>query len=561
MPEDNSESSDNRNSSGVSRRKFLRSGAESAAALAAVATVSGVPTAAAQQASTAAAGSRKNQAMKLRQDCAQSHFAETQTNMPTNGDEKRYADRRANFAKSLPHDDQGHVDTKAYDEFVSILMSGDPARFEQFPRDPKANAKLASPISAYAYDLVGADAHALSLPAPPAFASADEAFEMGEVFWNLYTLDVSFRDYETDPTIAAAVADLNAFSSKLAPRAGGKVTPGTLFRGESAGDLVGPYISQFFWMDVPYGVKTFDQRYRPPKKGQAFLTKLEEWVANQRGVRGATRGEFESTPRYIINNRDMAEWVHGDFNIQAALNASLIIGRWGDEAQAQNNPYLKSNTTSGGVTLGREALNLLGTVCTPAQKACYFHKWLVHRRLRPDAFAGKLDHHMNKRKTYDIHEDLLRSDAIKRSFARHGSYLLPATYPEGSPMHPAYPAGHATNAGAGITLLKAFFNENFPIPNPVVPSADGSKLEPYTGPTLTIGTELNKMAHNVSLGRDAGGVHWRSDGIQGMYLGESMAIAVLCDFSRTYRERFDGYELTRFNGQKIRIANGKVTKL
>jgi hypothetical protein len=128
-------------------------------------------------------------------------------------------------------------------------------------------------------------------------------------------------------------------------------------------------------------------------------------------------------------------------------------------------------------------------------------------------------------------------------------------------MHPAYPAGHAVSAGSTITLLKAFFNEEFPIPNPVVPSVDGSKLEPYTGPTLTIGTELNKMAHNVSIGRDAGAVHWRSDGIQGMFLGESVAISVLADFSRVYRERFAGYELTRFNGQKVRIANGKVTKL
>jgi len=36
---------------------------------------------------------------------------------------------------------------------------------------------------------------------------------------------------------------------------------------------------------------------------------------------------------------------------------------------------------------------------------------------------------------------------------------------------------------------------------------------------------------------------------------------VLCDYSRTYRERFSGYELTRFDGQKIRIANGKVALL
>jgi hypothetical protein len=214
---------------------------------------------------------------------------------------------------------------------------------------------------------------------------------------------------------------------------------------------------------------------------------------------------------------------------------------------------------SGGVTLGREALTLLGQISTPSQKACYYHKWLVHRRLRPDAFGGKLDHHLSGRKSYDIHSDLLRCDAVSRSFAKHGTRLLPVTYPEGSPMHPSYPAGHATNAGAGATLLKAFFNENFVIPKPVQANADGTALEPYTGPPLTLGSELNKMAHNVSLGRDAGGVHYRSDGIQGMWLGEALVITVLCDYSQTYRERFSGYEFTRFDGQKIRIAGGKVT--
>ena len=126
-------------------------------------------------------------------------------------------------------------------------------------------------------------------------------------------------------------------------------------------------------------------------------------------------------------------------------------------------------------------------------------------------------------------------------------------------MHPSYPAGHATNVGAGVTMLKAFFNESMPVPNPVQANADGSALDPYAGPPLTLGNELNKLAHNVSLGRDAGGVHYRSDGIQGMRVGEAVAISVLKDYSRTYQERFDGFVLTRFDGQKIKIVNGQVS--
>jgi len=61
-------------------------------------------------------------------------------------------------------------------------------------------------------------------------------------------------------------------------------------------------------------------------------------------------------------------------------------------------------------------------------------------------------------------------------------------------------------------MLKAFFNESFVIPNPVEASSDGFSLTAYTGPSLTVGGELNKLAANVSIGRDIAGVHWRSDG-------------------------------------------------
>jgi hypothetical protein len=70
----------------------------------------------------------------------------------------------------------------------------------------------------------------------------------------------------------------------------------------------------------------------------------------------------------------------------------------------------------------------------------------------------------------------------------------PQAYPEGCPTHPAFPGAHATIAGAGITVLKAFFNESFVIPNPVVPSDDGLTLRPWTGEPLTIGNELDKLA-------------------------------------------------------------------
>ena len=102
-------------------------------------------------------------------------------------------------------------------------------------------------------------------------------------------------------------------------------------------------------------------------------------------------------------------------------------------------------------------------------------------------------------------------------------------------------------------MLKAFFNESFVIPNPVQASADGLSLLPYSGPALTVGGELDKLAGNFALGRDFAGVHWRSDGIEALKLGENVAIGILEDYRATYNETFAGFSLTKFDGSQITI--------
>ena len=133
-------------------------------------------------------------------------------------------------------------------------------------------------------------------------------------------------------------------------------------------------------------------------------------------------------------------------------------------------------------------------------------------------------------------------------------------YPEGSPTHPAYPAGHATIAGACVTILKAFFNEDYVLPNPVAPSADGTALETYSGGNLTVGNELNKLAANISIGRDTAGVHWRSDGIEGMNLGEKVAITMLENYKDTYNEVFAGFSIRKFDGTVVVVGEQPVKR-
>ena len=104
-----------------------------------------------------------------------------------------------------------------------------------------------------------------------------------------------------------------------------------------------------------------------------------------------------------------------------------------------------------------------------------------------------------------------------------------------------------------MTVLKAFYNESFVIPKPMVATADGLSLVPYTGGSLTIGNELNKLAANIARARDASGVHWRSDGMSGLLLGEALAIKILKDLKANYWEPFAGFQLTKFNGRTITI--------
>lgn len=104
-----------------------------------------------------------------------------------------------------------------------------------------------------------------------------------------------------------------------------------------------------------------------------------------------------------------------------------------------------------------------------------------------------------------------------------------------------------------MTILKAFFKESFVIPNPVEANADGTALMTYAGGALTVGGELDKLGANISIGRDTAGVHWRTDGVEGLRLGESVAISMLRDYRNCYNEDFAGFSLTKFDGTTIGV--------
>ena len=69
---------------------------------------------------------------------------------------------------------------------------------------------------------------------------------------------------------------------------------------------------------------------------------------------------------------------------------------------------------------------------------------------------------------------------------------------------------------------------------------------------------MNKLAANIALGRDYAGVHYRTDGVEGILLGEKVALALLENEAFTRNIPFRGCTLTTFGGRRITIG-AKIT--
>ncbi len=456
---------------------------------------------------------------------------------PVNNDEAVLEGFIGNFSKTLPHNDFGEVDPAAYQQLLQALASGQREDFEVIAAG--GNAKLANPRAAYSFALSGCDSHKIDMHAVHALGSKRQAAEAAEVYWMALCRDIPFDDYEIDSTALAAAADLSSFTDFTAPREGSVITPSVLFRGQTPGDLQGGYLSEFLKLDVPSGNDSIAQVYYHPVVGDDYMIDVPSWLAVQRGqfAGSGNQLQFDATP--IRTARDLAEYVHHDFTYQAYLNAALICLGFGADA-LDSSAYSVAAREVGFVTFGPAAiLDLVARAARIALRPAWVHKWLVHRKLRPEMFGGRVEQLRLSERDYPIDAELLTSQALQETFSRTGTYLLSQAYPEGSPTHPSYPAGHATIAGACVTVLKAYFDENY-----IIPGSGG----------LTIGGELNKLASNIALGRNMAGVHWRADSDDGVKAGEAIAITLLEDELRMATETTDiGFGLTTFDGNFITI--------
>jgi len=499
---------------------------------------------------------RRRRAYRVKTRAAYTEYRYGITLPTPNSDELQFAKRIGNFTKTLPHNEAGEVDLAAYDQLTEALKSGQSSDFDAIPLDPSSARKLANPQAAFTYSLAGGDSHSFKMPPAPGFSSKANASEIGEVYLHALLRDVPFDQYDSDSSVSRAVDQMNEFSDFSGPKENGSVTSKTLFRGETSGDLIGNYISQFLLLPIPESGSTREQTYVTPIQNFDHMTSYSDWLGILKGAAPTTSTTLDPEKRYIATGRDLAEFVHTDFSYQAYLQAALILLGQGAQPQA-GNPYINNENQGAFITFGgAEILTSISTVALQGLKAAWYQKWVVHRRLRPEVFGGRIHNQKIGDEDYPIDNEILNSSILDDVFAKHGTYLLPMAYPEGSPTHPAYPAGHAVIAGACCTILKAFFDGAQTLSNPVevTPGSEGTELRPYSGSeTLTVGNELDKLANNISLGRDIAGVHWRTDGTEGIKLGEEVAIRYLRNLKETYTEENSGFSFTDFEGEQVTI--------
>lgn len=544
-----------------------------------------------------------------------------------------------NFHKSLPRNEFGEVTVADYETFHRICDGNDPAHNGDFefvpatdlsapppdetplPATVKTVAKLISPQSGRAKESLGPDPTAVDMLPPPGVLSHSIAAEITELLWMAQLRDVPFDLLPGTPDFADALGDIRtamqfALDNDLQPgrlqlgvdlpSSNGvlNLAPQTLFRCGLLGEDKGPLVSQFFLHDINYGAQLIKQTQIPYRAGRDYLTDHPHWLLaqntgydengdpySQDNDFAKDPADFEDPPapdaplsRYRIRTmRDLARFVNRDALHQAYFNAALQLLNWNAPFD-DGNPYKGYKRQAAFATLGGpNLLSLVSEVASRALKVVWRQKWLVNRRLRPEAYGGLMQMqklgYKGKLRDYGLPGWVFNTKAAQRNMDKHGACFLPIAFSAGSPTHPAYGAGHASVAGACVTILKAWFDEQQPI-KPLMQNAPqldpvsraglwqpanhppGGDLPLYTGSDgilMTVGGELNKLACNVAMGRSMGGVHWRSDNTRSLRLGEQVATIILKRQNKDYAEQPFSLSYTNFDGNLVTVENGIVS--
>lgn len=409
--------------------------------------------------------------------------------------------------------------------------------------------------------------------------------------------------------------------------------PADLFRGSTPGARTGPWLSQFLLAGnqgpstgtpkpslgtrvaievddgyVFYGSQFIDQRSLVAEKSVDWLQTWASWLDAQNGVQFGGKDRFQPRRMFLTTPRDIATYVHFDALYQAYhVACNLMLAGGAPFGFDRGLPETHSRTRAAFASYGGpHVLALVAEVSSRALKLVWRQKWMHHRRLRPEVAAALVTLHANdpsalpndavRSAVAELHGKLPASiltavaaanatAAAKARIPTNGTaadlpvitddanFLLPMAFPEGSPTHPAYGAGHATVAGACVTVLKAFFemydDAGNELPWPLAAGAGpggsgaygfgrvyaghGERVRAAAGThALTLQGELDKLAANISVARNMAGVHYYTDYFASVRMGERLTVSILEEQAALYNEPMS-MRFTSFDGDRVRV--------
>lgn len=435
----------------------------------------------------------------------------------------------------------GSITQAEYDAVVDTLEdpTSDIEDFDSIPTG--GNRQLVAPGAGWNYVTEGLDPWMTVIDVPNGYDSDWTAVEMIDNYWMSYFRDVNFGDWHDDEeAMIAYEEDIDNFTERFYKSRASPppwVDTSQPFRGGLDGSRTGPYLSQFFThkavnghLEYPIQVAELPRDYmRNQQEYYDVASGASEGGAEPGG--GASDVADRDAMRWISTGRDLAAFVRDDPGYQPYLQAATQLFAWGCPFD-ENLPYQGDSSTLQYITFGgASVLDLLARAAGNALNAAWYHKWLRHRRARPETYAANV---AAGDPTGEIPDLLLDSNGL----AEAGPYLSQA-YPEGAPAHPAYPSGHSCIAGACATVLKAVFAdvEFSDLPdldqwggkNPTPRNGEAPDTSEDVSETLTVHGEINKLADNIGTGRMWAGVHYWSDHLWGTALGEQVAMATMLD--------------------------------
>lgn len=412
-------------------------------------------------------------------------------------------------------------------------------------------------------------------PPPSSFVDATserQAFEMGEA----YALSL-LRDCPLDGVgtgfggdcaerSANATAFLNSFESRPFDFDGstlGRWDP-SRFPDDGKGGL---RVSQLLHASFQNGARRVEvegRRVREEEDATPLWTRAGLLAEEEGSASSSPPVVRKAASSHVGTGRGLGTIVHSEPLYSHYLDAALAC--WERLTSVFSAPPLdRARDSADSSSAVLTSLNggfddLLSSVAEVARNALaesYRAKYLVGMKIRPAQLASRIDLHFSpdlgasdlgpdvstlvdhffdaSGGAKEVRKEWMQAYSQRSSSSTGEANVLLATqYP--TSRHPSWTHGHATVAGACVTVLKALLRLHHDEDGAQVGwpesegtwRADGPSLSPAV-PTerLSFVSELDKLAYNVALGRNYAGQHFRTEAEVSLEFGQEVALSFL----------------------------------